>query len=132
MYGSVKCASLKYESLTSAQDEAARPATYLPTHLAVSVAGQTAPGLQDGQDAQTAQTSGGPAQLGQQSQHGQHGQRGQIGHCGHCGHRGHREHCGQHGLRLIPYGDGQAVAAWGRYAASGHWAGWLKQRLDQR
>ncbi len=36
----------------------------------------------------------------------------------------------QHGLRLISCGDGQAVAAWGRYAASGRWAGWLKHRLD--
>ena len=120
-------ASVMYGSLTSAQDEAARLATYLPTHLAASVAGQTAPSVQNGQDAQTApnpKTSGGPAQLGQQGQHGQ------IGHSGHSGQIGHREHRSQHGLRLISYGDGQAVATWGRYAASGHWADWLKQRLD--
>ena len=38
---------------------------------------------------------------------------------------------GQNGIRLISCGDGQAVAAWGSYAAQGRWAGWLKQWLDR-
>ena len=36
----------------------------------------------------------------------------------------------RHALKLIPCGDGQAVAAWRGYATQGRWAGWLQQRQE--